>query len=150
MPYRAFMLWRISGSKFTKRPLKCNHNFFLQFITYPHPSDSWIANPATKKKVGNIFTVSLFYLDPKVIFHTNDVTHDSSRGHSSRDVFPGPSSQKQLKLSHIFILQFILYLQQWDMRTANPAMKDFSDLFLHSNIYFSFMWLPNNLRCEWS
>jgi hypothetical protein len=75
---RAFKLWRVCGSKYTKRPLKYIQNVFLQFLLYLQHLDLWSVNPAMKKKVRKIFTVSLFYLDPEVVFHTNDVTLNSS------------------------------------------------------------------------
>jgi hypothetical protein len=78
MHYRVFKLWRISGSKRTKRPLKCSHNFILHFILYVQQSDICTTNPAMKKKFRTILTVSLFYLDPEVVYHTNDFTLNSS------------------------------------------------------------------------
>jgi hypothetical protein len=50
-----------------------------------------------KKILKTIFTVSLFHLDPEVVFHTNDVTLNSSIELLSCDVFPGPIAQKHRK-----------------------------------------------------
>jgi hypothetical protein len=76
---RAVKLWRISGFKRTKRSLNYSHNVFLQFIIYPQQSDIWTENPAMKKQVIKISTLTaLFNLDPEVVFHTNDVTLNSS------------------------------------------------------------------------
>jgi hypothetical protein len=75
---RAFKLWRISGSKHKIRQQKYNQNVFLQFLLYLQHLDLLSVNPAMKKKVRKILTVSVFYLDPEVVFHTNDVTLNSS------------------------------------------------------------------------
>jgi hypothetical protein len=75
---RAVKLWHISGSKRTKRSLKHSHNLFLQLILYQRQSDIWTENLAMKKEVGKISMLMLFNLDLEVIFHTNDVTLNSS------------------------------------------------------------------------
>jgi hypothetical protein len=75
--YRAVKLWHISGSKRTKTLLKYSHNLFLQLILYQQQSDIWTENPAMKKEVRKISMLTLFNLDPQVVFHTNDVTLNS-------------------------------------------------------------------------
>jgi hypothetical protein len=72
--YRAFKLWRIYGSKHTKRPLKYGLNVFLQFPLYLQHLDLWSVDLAMKKKVRKKLTVSLFYLDPYFIRMTSHLT----------------------------------------------------------------------------
>jgi hypothetical protein len=61
------------------------------------------ANPAMNKKFKTTFTVALFNLDPEVVFHTKDVTLNSSFG-----------NLLMLKLLHllhffVFVIFFLFY-----------------------------------------
>jgi hypothetical protein len=79
--FMAFNLWRISGSKRTKIPLKYSHNFSLQLILYQQQSDIWTENPAMKKNsLTNLHCAAFLIWTRKSLF-TQMTSHLTARLH---------------------------------------------------------------------